>query len=155
MKKLLFAVLCLGISMAASAQAYNNSIGVRGGLVNGLNYKTFIGSGTAMEFVLDPAAGGFEFSAIYEKQQNGALGTTALDWYYGAGGAIGFYNGPRYGEPLEGGDAIGFAAVGLVGLEFPLKEIPIVFSGDIGPAINLTPYGHFYFNAGLSMRYYW
>ncbi|MGB0165886.1 MAG: hypothetical protein ACPF8V_03425 [Luteibaculum sp.] len=157
-KSLLLAACILFCSASLFSQSYQHAIGLRGGLANGLTFKTFVGADRALELVVDPFVNGIELSGIYEVQKQNAFGAPSLDWYYGAGLSVGFYNGKRYGRVFDDRDrssAAGVGALGLVGLEFIIPEIPISISGDLGPAINFSPYGYVYFAAGLSVRYYW
>lgn len=159
MKRIL--LLCVAIfafGFWADAQSYNQSLGIRGGFSNGIAYKKFINSGTALEFVVDPFVNGVELTGIYEKQKSAAFGAPMLDWYYGAGAYVGFYNGPRYGRKFDDpgtSSSAGMGALALVGLELILTEIPISITGDIGLAVNFAPYGGAGVHAGLGLRYYW
>lgn len=147
--------------MAVDAQSYGQAIGVRGGLVNGITYKKFISGGSALEFVVDPFVNGIELSVIYEIQKSNAFGAPNLDWYYGAGASLGFYNGHRHGYHHKhdhdhgSHSGAGIGVLGLVGLEYVFQEIPLALSLDVGPAINIAPYGYVYTAAGLGLKYYW
>lgn len=92
MKKLLFVLLiALFLGFESKAQDYNTGIGLRGGLSNGLTVKHFIGNKTAIEGIFDSRWHGFSLTGLYEIH-NQAFNTERLNWYYGVGGHIGFWD---------------------------------------------------------------
>lgn len=156
MKKLLaivtFAVM---ITAVASAQDYNNAIGLRGGLYNGITFKHFMGSKTAVELLGATRWSGIEVTGLYEIHNN-AFDVDRLNWYFGGGGHIGFWNGD-YTSSRWGDEGTNYTVVGIdgiLGIEYNFLEIPINISLDWKPAFNLTGYSGFWGDGGaLSIRY--
>lgn len=148
---LVITVFCLsGIS---KAQDYNTAIGLRAGLFNGFTIKHFVSSDAAIEGLLSTRWGGFSLTGLYEIHAN-AFNTTGLNWYYGAGAHIGFWNGDKanWGNDDENYTVIGLD--GIIGMEYNIKEIPLNVSLDWKPALNL--FGHTGLwgdNIALSVRY--
>lgn len=156
MKKLLFAVtLALCLISFSHAQDYNTGIGLRAGLYNGLTVKHFLSEKAAVEGILASRWSGFEVTGLYEIHAR-AFEVDRLNWYYGIGGHVGFYNGDKtkdsWGTAGTTYTVIGID--GILGLEYNFTEIPINLSIDWKPAFNLTGYSHFWGDGGaLSIRY--
>jgi hypothetical protein len=155
MKKLILALtVALFILAPAKAQDYKTGIGVRGGLYNGLTIKHFLGSKTAVEGLLSTRWGGFEITGLYEINNDNAFDVDRLNWYFGLGGHIGFYNGDNttWGTAATSYTVIGVD--GILGLEYNFSEVPINISIDWKPAFNLVGYSRFFGDGGaLSLRY--
>jgi hypothetical protein len=137
----------------ANAQDYKTGIGLRGGLYNGLTLKHFIGERTALEGLLSTRWGGFEITGLYEIH-NRAFDVDRLNWYYGLGAHVGFYNGNKtsWGNANTNYTVVGVD--GILGLEYNFKEVPINISIDWKPAFNLIGYSHFFGDGGaFSIRY--
>ncbi len=154
MKKIiLFAFFGLFI-LGASAQDYKNAIGVRGGGPTGITFKHFTGGNAALEFILAPRHHGFEAVGLYELHAN-AFSVPRLNWYYGVGGHVGFYDGSRYGKFDRRDNFMALGVDGIVGLEYNIPAIPINISVDFKPALNLVGYVGLWFDGAFSVRYYW
>ena len=82
-----------------------------------------------------------------------AFGVDHLNWYYGGGAHIGFWNGnSSWGERDRAYTIIGID--GIIGIEYNFTEAPINIGLDWKPAINLTGYTGFWGDGGaLSVRY--
>jgi opacity protein-like surface antigen len=154
MKKLLLTLTLVVCIMAfASAQDYKTGIGLRGGLYNGLTIKHFISSKTALEGLLATRWSGFEITGLYEIS-NRAFDVERLNWYFGLGGHVGFYNGNNttWGDAGKSYTVIGLD--GILGLEYNFSEVPINISADWKPAFNIIGYSKFWGDGGaLSIRY--
>lgn len=154
MKKLLLTLtLSICIITLAGAQDYNTGIGLRGGLYNGLTIKHFIGDRSAVEGLLSTRWRGFEITGLYEIH-NRAFDIDRLNWYYGAGAHLGFYNGDNttWGDVGTAYTVLGVD--GILGLEYNFSEIPINLSIDWKPAFNFIGYSRFFGEGGaLSIRY--
>jgi len=127
MKKLfLTSALVIGL-LSANAQ-YKHSIGLALGSPTGLSYKTFLSNNKALDFTLGATNHYFTVSCMYEihnsLQEN-------IQWYFGPGAHIGSWTGGDYGN---GGF---FGIDGVIGIEFDPGEIPLAFSLDLRPGINL------------------
>jgi len=154
MKRLLITLTLLVCVIAYSnAQDYKTGIGFRGGLYNGVTIKHFISEKAALEGLLSTRWSGFEITGLYEIH-NRAFDVDRLNWYYGFGGHVGFYDGDRtsWGDAGKNYTVIGID--GILGLEYNFSEIPINLSLDWKPAFNLIGYSHFWGDGGaLSIRY--
>ncbi|MCK5823646.1 MAG: hypothetical protein KAG95_06555 [Bacteroidales bacterium] len=155
MKKLsllLLTVILVG-SLIVNAQDYKTAIGVRGGLANGLTVKHFVSKNAAFEGILSTRWQGFNITGLYEIHKQ-AFDTDRLNWYYGAGAHVGFWDGSNvsWADDNESYSVIGID--GILGLEYNFKEIPINISLDWKPALNLVGYSGFWGDGGaLSVRY--
>ncbi len=64
----------------------------------GLTVKHFISQRSALEGLLSTRWRGFEITGLYEVHNN-AFDVERLNWYFGGGGHIGFWNGDNtYGR---------------------------------------------------------
>ncbi|HPI68701.1 MAG TPA: hypothetical protein PLX41_10210 [Bacteroidales bacterium] len=154
MRKLLITLtLVFGISALVSAQDYNTAIGFRGGPYLGLTVKHFVSEKAAVEGLFSTRWQGFEVTGLYEIH-NRAFDVDRLNWYYGVGAHLGFYNGDNtsWGELGEVYTVLGID--GIIGLEYNIAEIPVNISIDWKPAFNLVGYSRFFADgAALSIRY--
>lgn len=154
MKKALFAVILISfLAITAEAQDYRTGIGVRGGLFTGITLKHFISDRTAIEGLFETRWSGLGITGLYEIHNN-AFDVDRLNWYYGFGAHIGFYNGDNtpWGTTSTSYSVIGVD--GILGIEYNISEIPINISLDWKPVINLINYGGFWADGGaLSIRY--
>jgi hypothetical protein len=156
MKKILVTfILAAGLFTIASAQDYNTGIGLRAGFSQGLTLKHFIGSNTALEGILATRWQGYEITGLYEVHHQ-AFDVEHLNWYYGAGAHIGFWNGDNtfsnWGNKGSNYTIIGVD--GILGIEYNFSEAPINVGLDWKPALNLIGYTGFWADGGaLSIRY--
>ncbi|RAU82642.1 hypothetical protein [Pontibacter arcticus] len=151
----------LSLALGAQAQSgYSTGIGFRGGAASGLTVKHFIKSDAAIEGILSSSFRyrGATVTVLYEKHAQ-AFNTSGLQWYYGLGGHLGFYEGryyyhkkhKRYDEHYHD-NVVGFGIDGILGLEYYLKDIPFTVGADIKPYINI-PSGGGYWDSALHVRY--
>jgi len=153
MKKLLILVSLFCLATLSQAQNYNTGIGIRGGSANGLSIKHFIGENTAVEGILSSRWQGLNITGLYEIH-NQAFQEPGLNWYYGFGGHIGFWDGnhSHWGDDDTDYTVIGID--GILGLEYNFSEIPINVSIDWKPTLNIVGYSGFWGDGvGLSVRY--
>jgi hypothetical protein len=137
------------------AQDYNTGIGIRGGYANGLTIKHFISSNSALEGIISSRWKGFQITGLYEIH-NRAFNTDRLNWYYGFGGHVGFWDGDDtneyWGDPGTSYTVIGID--GILGLEYNFSEIPFNLSLDWKPSYNISGHTGFWGDGGaLSLRY--
>ncbi|MEI6945840.1 hypothetical protein V9K67_01485 [Paraflavisolibacter sp. H34] len=116
--------LLLGSSV--KAQRYKNAAGIRFStnaavINNALSFKHFFTGSTALEGLLsfDPLAIGL----LVEKHN--AIGPTGLDWFIGGGAYVGFSQRKNLG------------AQGVLGLDYKIPSLPLNFSLDWKPELNL------------------
>jgi len=155
MKKVLIVAL-MAINSIGFGQDYSNAIGFRGGFSQGLTFKHFLGSNSAVEGILATRWKGFNLTGLYEIHAN-AFDVEGLNWYYGGGGHVGMYDGylgnKYFNDPTRTYTAIGVD--GILGIEYNIGDIPINISADWKPAFNLVGYVGFWGdNGAISIRYY-
>jgi hypothetical protein len=154
MKKLIFVLLvALFLTAKSNAQDYNTGIGLRGGFASGLTIKHFIKPTKAIEGIFDSRWHGFSVTGLYEIHAR-AFDTNRLNWYYGIGGHIGFWDTKykTWGDNTGNYTIIGID--GILGLEYNFEEIPINLSIDWKPSYNLSGYSGFWGDGGaISIRY--
>lgn len=153
MKKIVFAFMCfLFIGAGVNAQDYNTGIGIRGGLSNGLTVKHFLSSNTAVEGLLSTRWHGLNITGLYEIHAT-AFDTPRLNWYYGIGGHIGFFDGDR-SDHFDDGNYTVIGIDGIIGIEYNIEPIPFNISLDWKPGINLIGHStHWFDEVAFSVRY--
>jgi hypothetical protein len=156
MKRIIITCLIVFCLVSISyAQDYNTGIGLRAGLYNGLTVKHFTGEKPAFEIILSSRWRGFAITGLYEIH-NRAFNTERLNWYFGFGGHIGFWNGD-YTHKYWGEVGTTYTVVGLdgiLGLEYNFTEIPLNIGIDWKPWFNISGYNNYWYDGGaLSIRY--
>ena len=139
---------------SSTAQDYTTGIGVRGGFSNGLTIKHFISERAAIEGIISSRWKGFNITGLYEIHQQ-AFDVAHLNWYYGAGGHIGFWKGRdvSWGDNRDD-DYTVIGIDGILGIEYNFQEIPINISLDWKPTMNIIGYSGFWGDEGaFSVRY--
>ncbi len=154
MKKLMFVLLVtLFLGLETKAQDYNTGIGLRGGWGTGLTVKHFLSGNSAVEGILDSRWRGFSLTGLYEIH-NQAFDVPRLNWYYGFGGHIGFWDGKYYRDYNNNENYTVIGIDGILGLEHNFDVIPFNLSIDWKPAINLAGSSGFVGDGGaISIRY--
>ncbi len=154
MKKIILMLFVMSLSIGAFSQ-YDSALGLRGGIAQGITYKTFVGGSSAFDLILGTHSGGLNLTALYEIHSHDFRGVDNLSLFYGAGGHLGFYNSSSwpdgYWGAYQSGPVIGVDFV--VGVEYTFDEIPINLSLDIVPSINITPSIFYWQRGALSIRY--
>jgi len=161
MKKIhnIFIISLLCFSMQVVSQAdYSTGIGLRGGFPTGVTIKHFVNEQDAIEGILGVHYRGFVLTGLYERHIN-AFGEDRLNFYYGAGGHVGFWsyykNHPVFNDSYSGTRTI-IGVDGILGLEYSFEQVPFNLSVDWKPMFNLGPYSGFWADSGaLSIRYIW
>ncbi|MFD2514587.1 hypothetical protein ACFSRY_11980 [Pontibacter locisalis] len=150
--------LLLSVAVGAQAQSsgYTTGIGFRGGAASGLTIKHFIKSDAAIEGIISTSFKyrGTVITVLYEKHAQ-AFNAKGLQWYYGIGGHVGFYDGRYYyhrGHDHYDDDVFGVGIDGVLGLEYYIRDIPFTIGADIKPYINI-PRGGGYWDSALHVRY--
>jgi hypothetical protein len=134
------------------AQEYNTGIGIRAGNFSGLTIKHFNRQRGAFEGLITSRWEGFAVTGLYEIH-NRAFDVKHLNWYYGGGAHIGFYNGSHayWGSAGTAYTIIGID--GILGIEYSFDEIPINIGIDWKPAFNLVGYTGLWSEGAFSLRY--
>lgn len=158
MKKIFLVVLLfVGFFGTSSAQQfYQSAVGARLGSPVSASYKTFISESAALE-----AYAGFRFygfgswvnlSGAYLVHQ--PLGELAdgLQWYYGGGASVFFWN--YTDSALDGLSSTSLGLQAYVGLDYTLDEYPVQLTVDWIPTIfigdtNLSAFGAGYGSLGI------
>lgn len=146
-------LLVFGISGYSNAQDYNTAIGLRGGTGFGLTIKHFIEDDVAIEGIVNSRYSGLNVTGLYEWHVM-AFDIDGLNWYYGPGVHIGFWDGANlpWVDDAEAYTIIGVDFIG--GLEYKIDNLPICISLDYKPAFNFVGYTGFWADSGaLSVRY--
>lgn len=156
MKKIGFTILFTACLFSFTfAQDYNTGIGFRGGFANGITIKHFVSNKAAFEGIISSRWRGLELTGLYEIH-NRAFNTDRLNWYFGFGGHVGFWNGD-YTNKYWGDSGHQYTVVGvdgILGLEYNFVEVPINLSIDWKPAYNFYGYSGFWADGGaFSIRY--
>ena len=153
MKKLIVLVSLFCLVTISYAQDYNTGIGLRGGSANGLTIKHFVSGNAAIEGIISSRWEGVNLTGLYEIHAR-AFNEPGLNWYYGFGAHIGFWDGDHthWGHEDRNYTVIGID--GILGLEYNFREIPINLSLDWKPALNIFDNNDFWGDQGaLSIRY--
>lgn len=155
MKKIFFLTLfSMLFAFSSQAQSYDTGIGIRYGWGKGLTVKHFLGEQVALEGILNSQWKGFSLTGLVEYHKP-LLNSDLLNWYYGGGAHIGWWNGKYdYKPQFESGTNTVIGMVGVLGVELHLDFIPISISGDWKPSLNLIGASGFWGDGGaLSIRY--
>jgi hypothetical protein len=152
-KYLILLVMVLCVSAVAQAQDYNTGIGFRGGYFNGLTVKHFVSNKAAFEGILSSRWRGLQITGLYEIHGE-AFNTNRLNWYYGFGAHIGFWDGNETQWGNRGTNYTVIGIDGILGMEYNFIEAPFNISIDWKPSMNLVGYTGFWGDGGaLSIRY--
>jgi hypothetical protein len=151
-KNLILIAFCLCIATIVSAQEYKTGIGIRAGFSSGLTIKYFENHNVALEGLLTTRWQGFDITGLYEVH-NQAFEVDHLNWYYGGGAHLGFYNGSNASWGKNGTAYTVVGIDGILGLEYSFDDIPINIGIDWKPALNLIGYTGLWSEGGLSVRY--
>lgn len=153
MKRIIMIFVVVFFGMQASAQDYKTGIGLRAGFASGLTIKHFLDSKKAIEGIFDSRWHGFSVTGLYEVHAR-AFDTNRLNWYYGLGGHIGFWDTKYKNWGDNSGNYTIVGIDGILGLEYNFEEIPFNLSIDWKPAFNVIGYSGFWGDGGaLSLRY--
>lgn len=140
------------ISIGSYSQDYINSIGLRGGLSNGITGKHFISTTDAVEGILASRWNGFHITGLYERHTN-AFDVDRLYFFYGGGAHIGFFDSTSPWFDNSSSTAV-IGIDGIVGLEYVFTEIPFNIALDYKPGFNLIGYTGFWGDEmALSFRF--
>lgn len=151
-KNILLSLMIVFGSFYATSQDYNTGIGLRGGLSNGLTIKHFIGEKAALEGILTSRWRGFNVTGLYEIHNK--TGVDRLNWYFGAGAHIGFWNGKNVKWANDNNDYVVIGIDGILGIEYNFEKVPFNISLDWKPSMNLIGYNGFWGDGGaFSLRY--
>jgi hypothetical protein len=145
----------------AIAQAqYNYAIGLRSGGTTGITLKKTM-ERSALEGIIGFWQSGLSVTALWEKKSQ-TFNEPGFNWFYGLGGHVAFYGddfdgdgASWYDHPHNKDDGdLGLGIDGIVALEYKIPNVPIAFSLDLKPYIEITTEGGFFFSPdpGLGIK---
>lgn len=131
-------------SMLLTAQPYEHSVGVRAGYSSGIVYKAFFRHRpTAIEGGLLYNQHGFNLSALVEYHPE-VFRNKRIQVYVGGG---------VFGGEWDEEFSLGIA--GVVGIEYILRDLPLSFSADWKPMLNIfKDFEPDWLDFGVSIRYH-
>jgi hypothetical protein len=142
----------LFFSCLVNAQEYKTALGIRAGNSSGLSIKHFMNHKAAFEGLLTTRWEGLDITGLYE-MHNEAFDVKHLNWYYGGGGHLGFYNGSNVWWGRAGAGYLVIGIDGILGIEYTFPELPVNLGIDWKPAINFVGYSGFWSEGAISARY--
>ena len=147
MKQLSLFVCLLLASFITRAEEPVKAIGIRGGLSSGFEYRVFSGDLTSYKVLLSTRKQGLQLTGMKEFHVPDAfdIDQEEFTFVYGFGAHVGFesWNRTYYTNavpPVSYVDRRTGAVVGLdalAGIEYSIKEIPLVFGLEVKPYFNL------------------
>jgi len=146
MRKNLAIAVILFCGTALSAQYYDTSIGLRAGTGINISGKKFLTGSTAAEGIVGLYGfgryNGLGLTALYQIHNPINNQDHQLEWYYGAGGSLVFF---------EGSTVLG--ASGNVGIEYVFQDLPINFAVDALPTLFFGSENNFDISFSAAVRY--
>jgi len=135
----IFMVALLGSVASVQAQEYRNAVGARLGYPVSASYKHFVNESHALEGYLGLRG----FSSYNWINISGAYlvhrpirEVPNLQWYYGGGGALYFYEFDRRTDEIEYASTV-LGLQGYLGLDYHFEDAPINLTLDWVPTIFL------------------
>ena len=142
---------CIVASLLAFTPAIKaqTMLGLRLGGTSGITGKYFFKPDMAGEGIIGFFGNGFSLTGLIEKNIP-VYNAPGLNFYYGGGGHVAFYNGRdryygNFGRDINyrAGNDVGFGINGIVGFEYRLpNSIPVAFSLDLKPFIEIGTSGY-------------
>ncbi|MDX2248481.1 MAG: hypothetical protein SF052_16980 [Bacteroidia bacterium] len=155
MKKCLLLSTCIFLVNIASVwgQNYKTGVGLRLWSDAEISIKHFVSGAVAVEGIIELRRKAVGTTLLFEKHAT-AFDVPELQWYYGLGGHIGFWQEANDNRPVFSEDSEMVAGVsGIVGLEYTIKEIPFSISVDYKPLVHLIGYDGLINTGALTIRY--
>ncbi|MFN8777449.1 MAG: hypothetical protein ACK5XV_11850 [Flavobacteriales bacterium] len=155
--KSLLPLLFTCITLYSCAQQNDQFIGVRGGFGSGVTYQHYLDPSRAIEVIAYSRWQGLSMTGLYQFHKP-LFDVEGMKWYYGAGAHAGFFryreDGPRWHDEEWDGTRVVIGADAILGLEYFFDELPLQFSLDWKPAINVIGHSGFWGDEGaFSIRY--
>lgn len=145
-KSYIIAVLIILIATSANAQVYKSALGIRLGpntaaVSAGITGKYFLNDKAAIEAILG-INNGLSICGLYEIHFP-IDAVKNLQWFAGAGAYVSFRSGSS-----------NLGAAGIIGLDYKFEELPLNFSLDWKPELNIiSSIGFESSGLGFSARY--
>lgn len=133
----------LSFTEPASAQYYDNSLGLRLGTTSAMTYKRFITKDQAIELLVSGRKDGFQLTALYEFHRPTKLKISdKFYFYYGVGGHIGYVK--DYVDEFQFNNQVltvesnkeALFTMGVntvIGLEYRWLAVPMTIGADLKP----------------------
>ncbi|HAJ98833.1 MAG TPA: hypothetical protein DCM62_02290 [Bacteroidales bacterium] len=137
---------------AGHAQIYQNALGLRVGVASGISFKHFISKTDAIELMVGFHHQSIQIGGLFQRHAQ-AFDIAGMQWYYGGGGFLGFYDGRYHPSWNAPGRFTVLGAMGVVGLEYKIEDIPISIGLDITPAIDIIPLTLPWVGVNVVLRY--
>ncbi len=167
MRKTIITLVIILFSLNMYGQLYEQRLGLRMGYTSGITGKIIKDRRVALEGMLGFRKGGMQIYGLIERQKPLIVdGIHDLQLYFGGGAHIGFvngieryrsFNGPSgvsYYEERIVGPVIGLD--GIFGVEYTLLKVPLTFSVDFKPFVELQSFyklkANFY-DVAFSIKY--
>ncbi len=149
MKKIVFGAALLLSALAArpaAAQEYNWGVGARLGAWMGPSVKYNFNPSNGVEAIVGIAKGGFRVTGLYERTI--PFNVSGLNFYYGAG--LNFGNWKQDDDGFKNS----FGIDGIAGIEYRVQGVPLAFSVDYKPYLELAGHDGFgWSDAALTIRF--
>jgi hypothetical protein len=140
------------------AQNYNSGIGLRGGVSQGITYKTFVNDKAAFEGILHTRWQGVMLTGLYEIHKD-IPNAKGLMWFYGFGAHLGVWDDRMDRRPPWANANQSYTIIGadlIIGLDYLIPNSPVNLSLDYKPAFNLIGYSGIWADGvALSLRFTW
>lgn len=138
-----------------NSSTYSTAIGVRAGGASGLTIKRFLSPKEAVEVIVWGNRNWLGITGLYELYTP-AFKTEGLNWYYGFGAHINFYdNSWGWSKNDYNENVIGLGVDGIAGIEYKIKPLPIALSVDLKPNIEAYTNGSlgWHLDPGLGIKF--
>jgi hypothetical protein len=153
---ILFAILFYIGFQATGQNLPSNAVGLRAGPGSGITFQHKLSNKTGVELIAATRYAGLSLTGLYEIHAQ-AFDVKNLNWYYGGGAHLGWYGRWPTGIYDRGRYYTGQGILGLdgiVGMEYIIQEIPIMFSLDWKPSFHLIgPFPLVFDEVAVSVRY--
>ncbi|NOY96547.1 MAG: hypothetical protein GXO81_09250 [Chlorobi bacterium] len=143
----------IAFSLGASAQQYNQAIGIRGGYSSGFEYRVYTDDINSYKLLLSTRGRGLQLTGLKEFHQYGFFGfTEQLDFFFGLGLHAGYerwdvYHYSRDIRWREPRTALIAGLDGLCGVEYTFYEFPVSLGFEVKPFFDV--WGQQAFNVRL------
>lgn len=152
---LTLAVLIVAVfTLNAQRGMLENAVGIRMGLGTGVTFQHFMNDRVAFEAIAYQRLGAANLTVMAQAHER-ISNVKGLRYFYGAGAHAWVYNqNSVLQDNVLRKNSYALGVDGIVGLAFYLRSMPISFSVDWKPAINLKGSNYIEWDAGgLSARY--
>ena len=153
MKRFLFILVFTMPAILACAQGYTKSVGIRGGISSGFEYRFFTDDANSYKLLLSTRNHGIQLHALKEFHQYQLFTfSDQLVFFFGAGIHAGFesWEEVKYRDNLRLYDtktAVIAGLDGLAGLEYVFYEAPVSLGIEVKPYFDL--FGRDFFDVQL------